>query len=75
MHCYELFSAEDSTTFLGTILTAVPVEVPENGERDVYDDDLMLDTAGEVLTPEEFAEKYLSPVSGPDLEERYGKED
>lgn len=75
MHCYELFSAEDGVTFLGTVLTAIPVEVPESGERDVYDDDLMLDTAGEVLTPEEFAEKYLSPVSGPDLEERYGKED
>ena len=75
MHCYELFSAEDGVTFLGTVLTAIPVEVPESGERDVYDDDLMLDTAGEVLTPEEFAEKYLSPVSGPNLEERYGKED
>ena len=75
MHCYKLFSAEDGVTFLGTVLTAVPVEVPESGERDVYDSDLMLDTAGEVLTPEEFAEKYLSPVSGPDLEERYGKED
>ena len=75
MHCYELFSAEDGVTFLGTVLTAIPVEVPESGERDVYDDDLMLDTAGEVLTPEECAEKYLSPVSGPDLEERYGKED
>ena len=75
MHCYELFSAEDGVTILGTVLTAIPVEVPESGERDVYDDDLMLDTAGEVLTPEEFAEKYLSPVSGPDLEERYGKED
>ena len=75
MHCYELFNAEDGVTFLGTVLTAVPVEVPANGERDVYDDDLMLDTAGEVLTPAEFAEKYLSPVSGPNLEERYGKED
>ena len=75
MHCYELFSAEDGVTFLGTVLTAIPVEVPESGERDVYDDDLMLDTAGEVLTPEEFTEKYLSPVSGPNLEERYGKED
>ena len=75
MHCYELFSAEDGVTFLGTVLTAIPVEVPESGERDVYDDDLILGTAGEVLTPEEFAEKYLSPVSGPDLEERYGKED
>jgi len=74
MHCYELVSAEDGETFLGTVLTAIPVEVPANGERDVYDDDLMLDTAGETLTPEQFAEKYLSPVSGPDLGEHYGKE-
>lgn len=71
---YELVSAEDGETFLRTVLTAIPVEVPANGERDVYDDDLMLDTAGETLTPEQFAGKYLSPVSGPDLGESYGKE-
>ena len=53
----------------------IPVEVPESGERDVFDSDLMLDTEGVALTPQEFVEKYLSPVSGPDLEERYGKED
>lgn len=75
MHCYELFSAADGTTFLGTVLTVIPVEVPESGERDVFDSDLMLDTEGVTLTPQEFVEKYLSPVSGPDLEERYGKED
>ena len=51
------------------------MEVTENGERDVYSNDLMLDTEGEILTPREFSEKYLSPVSGPDLDERYGKED
>ena len=75
MHCYELFSPDDGETFLGTVLTPVPVEIPENGERNVYDDDLILDTAGKMLSPEEFAEKYLSPLYGPDLEERYGKED
>ena len=75
MHCYELISAEDGKTLLGTVLTGFPVEIPESGERDVFDDDLMLDTTGVMLTPEEFAEKYLSPVSGPDLNERYGKED
>lgn len=75
MHYYELISAEDGETLLGTVLTVIPVELPEGGERDVYDDDLMLDTVGGLLTPEEFAEKYLSPVSGPDLSERYGKED
>ena len=75
MHYYELISAGKDGTPLGTVLTAIPVEIPESGERYVYTDDLMLDTEGELLTPEDFLEKYLSPVSGPDLEERYGKED
>lgn len=75
MHCYDLFSAEDGVIFLGSVLTPIPVEVPEGGERNVYDDDLMLDTAGKMLSPKEFAEKYLSPVDGPDLEERLGKND
>ncbi len=75
MHLYELISADDGQTLLGTVLTAIPVEIPESGERDVYDSDLMLDTEGKLLTPEEFVEKYLSPVSGPNLKERYGKED
>ncbi len=75
IYCYELVSADDGQTLLGTVLTALPVEIPESGERDVYDSDLMLDTEGKLLTPEKFAEKYLSPVSGPDLQERYGKED
>lgn len=74
MHYYELVSAGDGTALLGTVLTVIPVEIPESGERDVYDRDLMLDTGGGLLTPEAFVEKYLSPVSGPDLEERYGKE-
>ena len=61
MHCYVLVSAEDGETLLGTVLTPIPVELPENGERDVYDNDLLLDTEGMTLTPEEFEEKYLSP--------------
>ena len=75
LHCYHLISANDGETLLGTVLTVIPVEIPESGERDVYSNDLMLDTEGEILTPEEFSEKYLSPVNGPDLDERYGKED
>lgn len=75
MYCYELASAENGQTLLGSVLTAIPVELPESGERDVCASDLILDTAGKPLTPEEFAEKYLSPVYGPDLNERYGKED
>lgn len=75
MHYYELVSADDGAALLGTVLTAIPVEIPESGERDVFSSDLMLDTGGRWLTPVDFLEKYLSPVSGPDLEERYGKED
>ena len=75
LYCYQLISANDGETLLGTVLTLIPVEIPESGERDVYSNDLMLDTEGEILTPEEFSEKYLSPLSGPDLDERYGKED
>ena len=75
LYCYQLISANDGETLLGTVLTLIPVEIPESGERDVYSNDLMLDTEGEILTPEEFYEKYLSPLSGPDLDERYGKED
>lgn len=75
MHYYELVSADGRAALLGTVLTVIPVEIPEDGERDVYDNDLMLDTGGGFLTPEEFAEKYFSPVSGPNLDERYGKED
>ena len=73
MFYYELVSADGNAALLGTVLTLIPVEIPESGERDVYDSDLMLDTVGELLTPEEFAEKYLSPVNGPDLDERYRK--
>lgn len=75
LHNYDLISAEDGVTSLGTVLTLIPVEIPEDGGRDVYDNDLIMDTKAEMLTPEDFIAKYLSPVGGPDLDERYGKED
>lgn len=75
MYCYELVSAGDCGALLGTVLTAVPVDIPESGERDVYSCDLILDVGSRMLTPAEFEEKYLSPLYGPDLEERYGKEE
>lgn len=75
MHYYELISADNRAALLGTVLTVIPMEIPASGERYVYSNDLVLDTKGELLTPEEFLTKYLSPVSGPDLDERYGKED
>lgn len=61
LHYYELISAEDGKTLLGTVLTLLPVDIPDEAGRDVYDDDLMLDGEGEELTPDEFAEKYFTP--------------
>ena len=75
MHHYQLFSAGEDNRLLGSVLTLIPVEVPESGERDVYDGDLDLDAQGETLTPEEFGDKYLSPSYGEDFDERYGKAD
>lgn len=75
MYCYELISAEDGETVLGTVLTLIPVELESEDGRDVYDADLMLDTAGEMLTPGEFAEKYLSPNYDTNPDERYGKDE
>lgn len=75
MYYYELISAEDNEAVLGTVLTLIPVGIENEDGRDVYDADLMLDTAGEMLTPGEFAEKYLSPSYDPDPDERYGKDE
>jgi len=75
LYHYRLLNAGDPESLIGTVLTPVPVEIPESGERDVYKADLMLDVEGDTLTPEAFAEKYFSPVDGPDLDERYGKAD
>ena len=61
MHYYELVSAEDGETLLGTVLTLIPVEIEDEAGRDVYDGDLVLDTEGETLTPEEFSDKYFTP--------------
>lgn len=75
MHYYELVSAEDGKTVLGTVLTLIPVEIEDEDGRNVYGTDLMLDTEAEMLTPEEFCEKYLSPAYDPDPEERFGKDE
>ena len=73
MHYYELVSAEDGETLLGTVLTLLPVEIPDGGGRDVYDDDLKLDAEGEELTPDEFADKYFTPHD--DESDWYGKDE
>ena len=75
MHYYEIISGEDNETLLGTVLTLIPVEIPDENGREIYEADLVLDTEGEVLTPEEFGEKYLSPAYDPDAVERYGKDE
>ena len=57
--------------FLGTVLTPVPIPMP-NGQREIEPGDLFLDTGAGSYTPEEFEEKYLSPNYDA---ERYGKPD
>ncbi len=49
-----------SGTFLGTVLTPVPIPM-DNGQRELAPDDLMLDAEAGSWTPQEFEEKYLSP--------------
>lgn len=68
MHYYELISAEDGKTLLGTVLTLFPVEIEDEDGRDVYDGDLVLDTGAGSLTPEEFSEKYFLPRADEDGE-------
>lgn len=45
----------------GTVLTAAPVELPEDGLYIVCPDDLDLSFCGERLTTVEFERKYLPP--------------
>lgn len=49
-----------SGTFLGTVLTPVPIPM-DNGQRELAPDDLTLDAEAGSWTPQEFEEKYLSP--------------
>lgn len=48
-----------NTGFLGTVLTPVSVELPEDGRRKIMQGDLVLREDDVHLTPEEFEEKYL----------------
>lgn len=75
MSHYELLSADAEEKFLGTVLTPIPVPMPEDGDRDVTGEDLIMDTQGKCLTPAEFEEKYLSPDYGEQNADRYGKDD
>ena len=84
MFRYELQSSRDlpcrarflveraNTGFLGTVLTPVPMELPEDGKRKIMRGDLVMKKDDIYLTPEEFEEKYL----GPDIDAaRFGKQD
>lgn len=71
MSLYEL-QGEDGR-FMGSVLTPVPIQVLENGPRELEPGDLVMDTGAGYYTPSEFEEKYLCPeLDGMD---RYGKED
>lgn len=47
--------------FYGTVLTPVPVELPENGEKPIGPGDFLTGTGAGYYTPAEFEDKYLSP--------------
>ena len=53
------------TGFFGSVLTPIPVDRMESGQRDIRPGDFILDEEAERLTPSEFEEKYLSPDYGP----------
>ena len=75
MFYYEIISGEDNETLLGTVLTLIPVDIPDEGGREIYETDIILDTEGELLTPEEFEDKYYYPDDDPDDEEEGDAED
>lgn len=59
--CRARFLVERATTgFLGTVLTPVPMELPEDGKRKIMQGDLMMKKDDVYLTPEEFEKKYLA---------------
>lgn len=47
--------------FYGTVLTPVPVELPEDGEKPIGPGDFLTGTGAGYYTPAEFEDKYLSP--------------
>lgn len=77
LHLYEIQARQDDTEmpfrlmertdtgFYGSILTPIPVDRMENGQRDILPGDFILDEEAEHLTPSEFEEKYLSPDYDP----------
>lgn len=59
--CRARFLVEKANTgFLGTVLTPVLVELPEDRKRKITQGDLVMRKDDVYLTPEEFEAKYLS---------------
>ncbi len=61
--------AEDSS-FFGTVLTPVPMELPE-GQKTVGPEDFACDTLASHYTPALFEQKYMEPEAA--SAERFGK--
>ena len=59
-HRARFLVARANTGFLGTVLTPVSMELPENGRRKIMQGDLVMKKDDIYLTPEEFEEKFLS---------------
>lgn len=58
--CRARFLVERANTgFLGSVLTPVPMDLPEDGRRRIMRGDLAMQENNSYLTPEEFEEKFL----------------
>ena len=77
MYAYDLQTSEEDWNYpcliarhitvehYGTVLTASPIELPENGCRDMTPEDFSMGTGKEHLTTAEFELKYLPPKPSP----------
>lgn len=85
MYCYEVqarsgvpaqpfaLMEQADEGFYGTVLTPIPLELPDGGRRVIEPGDFFIGMELGYYTPAEFEEKYLSPDCDPIG--RYGKED
>ena len=61
-------------TFYGTVLSLIPIDLPENGERSILPGDMQVEEQSKLYTPAEFERKYFDPDYIPSqFSERYGK--
>ena len=60
--------------FYGTVLSLIPIDLPENGERSILPGDMQVEEQSKLYTPAEFERKYFDPDYIPSqFSERYGK--